>query len=406
MNAESSSQRCARFRAALQGARLPCALVDLDAFDANVDTLVAPARAHEKGLRIATKSVRSPALLRAIATRAGATARGWMTYDALETRALASDGFDDFLLAYPTMQRADVAAIASIAHENKRICVIVDDAVQLDSLDAAARHAETIVDVAIDLDASYRPLGVLTHVGVRRSPIRDAASAVALHAAISARKHLRLTGVMAYEAQVAGLADDAGDALKSAALGALKSRSIVDVARRRAEVVAALRAHGATISIVNGGGTGSIHSSCADPSLTEVTAGSGFYCPHLFDGYRDVRLQPAAYFALQVVRAPASRMRTCHGGGLIASGAAGRDRLPVPTLPDGLTLLSLEGAGEVQTPLLLGEGVQLDVGDAVFFRHAKAGEPLEHFAEVLLVRGDRVVDRAKTYRGCGWSFLG
>jgi D-serine deaminase-like pyridoxal phosphate-dependent protein len=78
----------------------------------------------------------------------------------------------------------------------------------------------------------------------------------------------------------------------------------------------------------------------------------------------------------------------------------------LPALPPGLRLLSLEGAGEVQTPLELGRGVQLDLGDPVFFRHAKAGELAEHFSEYLLVRGTRVEARAPTYRGLGRCFLG
>lgn len=139
---------------------------------------------------------------------------------------------------------------------------------------------------------------------------------------------------------------------------------------------------------------------------SQVTAGSGFLDSHLFDRYRSLSLQPAAYFALQVVRRPGSRMITCHGGGYIASGAAGRDRLPIPALPGGLRLLSLEGAGEVQTPLETDGGADLALGDPVFFRHAKAGELAEHFPEYILVRGDRVEGRAATYRGLGKCFLG
>ena len=35
-----------------------------------------------------------------------------------------------------------------------------------------------------------------------------------------------------------------------------------------------------------------------------------------------------------------------------------------------------------------------------------AGELAEHFDEYALVRGDRIIARAKTYRGLGHSFLG
>ena len=61
--------------------------------------------------------------------------------------------------------------------------------------------------------------------------------------------------------------------------------------------------------------------------------------------------------------------------------------------------------GEVQTPLAVPAGIELGLGDPVIFRHAKAGELLERFAEVLLVSGDRVVDRVPSYRGDGQCFF-
>ena len=66
----------------------------------------------------------------------------------------------------------------------------------------------------------------------------------------------------------------------------------------------------------------------------------------------------------------------------------------------------MEGAGEVQTPLRVPAGVRLELGDPVFFRHAKAGELAEHVPEYLLVRGDQIEDRAPTYRGMGACYLG
>jgi D-serine deaminase-like pyridoxal phosphate-dependent protein len=171
-------------------------------------------------------------------------------------------------------------------------------------------------------------------------------------------------------------------------------------------LASALTEAGLTPAVFNGGGTGSLATCVREEVLTEVTAGSGFVDSHLFDGYRGLALRPAAYFALQVVRRPSDRIVTCHGGGYVASGKAGRDRLPVPALPEGLRLTSLEGAGEVQTPLELPRGVELALGDPVFFRHAKAGELAEHFPEYLMVRGSRVEGRAPTYRGLGRCFLG
>ena len=76
----------------------------------------------------------------------------------------------------------------------------------------------------------------------------------------------------------------------------------------------------ALAAFVNGGGTGSIVSTSADPSVTEIAAGSGLYSPALFDGYRSIRPIPAAFFALPVVRRPRPGIVTALGGGWIASG--------------------------------------------------------------------------------------
>src|SRR5690606_26801049 len=130
----------------------------------------------------------------------------------------------------------------------------------------------------------------------------------------------------------------------------------------------------AELEFVNGGGTGSVAATAADPAVTEVTAGSGLYGPALFDGYRPWRPRPAAFFALSVVRRPGRRFATVHGGGWVASGPAQPDRLPQPVYPPGLRLLPLEGAGEVQTPLTGPGAAQLRIGDRGWVRHAKAGE--------------------------------
>ena len=65
----------------------------------------------------------------------------------------------------------------------------------------------------------------------------------------------------------------------------------------------------------------------------------------------------------------------------------------------------MEGAGEVQTPLLGEAAVRLRVGDRVYMRHAKAGELCERFNSLYLIEGNRIVSEAPTYRGDGFSFL-
>ena len=126
---------------------------------------------------------------------------------------------------------------------------------------------------------------------------------------------------------------------------------------------------------------------------------------HDIDSYSTFTPQPAAFFALPVVRRPSGRVVTALGGGYLASGAGDAGRLPSPWLPEGLRLDKQEGAGEVQTPLLGEPARSLRIGDRVYFRHAKAGELCEHFESLYLVAGDRIVDQVPTYRGDGRAFL-
>ena len=137
--------------------------------------------------------------------------------------------------------------------------------------------------------------------------------------------------------------------------------------------------------------------------MTELAAGSGLYGPTLFDGYRSFRPRPALQVGLPAVRRPAPGVVTLFSGGYVASGAPGRSRLPQP-VDRGLRLLGSEGAGEVQTPLRGSHTARWAIGDAVFMRPAKAGEPLERFEAVHLIRDGRVVETVPTYRGEGRCF--
>jgi D-serine deaminase-like pyridoxal phosphate-dependent protein len=215
--------------------------------------------------------------------------------------------------------------------------------------------------------------------------------------------------MMAYDAQIAGVGDDVpGKPLRSKAIQAMQAASLRDLRERLPLVVDAVRREvasaGGRLEIVNGGGTGSLARTAAVGAVNELAAGSGLYAPTLFDTYRSLDLLPAALFALPVVRRPGPGVVTVMGGGYVASGASGRDRLPRPVLPTGLRLTTTEGAGEVQTPVRGDAADALAVGDRVYFRHAKAGELCERFPTLLLVEGSAVVDEVPTYRGEGRSF--
>ena len=81
------------------------------------------------------------------------------------------------------------------------------------------------------------------------------------------------------------------------------------------------------------------------------------------------------------------------------------DRLPVIAHPAGLSYLTDEGAGEVQTPLRGSGARRLRIGDRVWLRHAKSGEVCEHVNKLHLVHADGRVEETPTYRGEGRVFL-
>jgi D-serine deaminase-like pyridoxal phosphate-dependent protein len=398
--AEESYERLER---ATAGLRAPFALVDLDALWANAADL--ERRAMRKPIRLASKSVRCRALQERVLARDGF--RGTLAFTLPEALWLATHGEQDVLVAYPAV---DGGALAELVDSDARITVMVDDVDQLHAIERAVGRAAS-VRVCLDVDAGWWVLGGRVRVGAKRSPLHTPGQVAALARAVLARERMALVGIMAYEAQIAGVGDaPAGRPLRARAIRAAQTRSVRELATRRAAIVAAvqdvLAANGAPpLELVNGGGTGSLDSTAAEPAVTEVTAGSGLYGPTLFDAYRAFTPRPAALFALPVVRRPGRGVVTALGGGYLASGSADAARLPRPYLPSGLRLDRQEGAGEVQTPLLGDRADGLAIGDRVYMRHAKAGELCERFASLHLLEGGRIVDEVPTYRGEGQCFL-
>lgn len=387
----------ASLRAAGASLDAPCGLIDRDAFDRNISAI--SARADGTPVRVASKSLRTRAALSRILDHEAYV--GVLAYTLPEAIMLARAGFDDIVVAYPTASRTALAELADDAKLRRRITLMVDSPDQLDLIPVSPA-VRVPVRLCLDVDASYLLLP-RTIIGPRRSSIRTPEQAAAFARTIAARPGCALVGVMAYEGQIAGVSDgDTGPA--GAVVRAMQARSAAELAPRRAAIVTAVR-EVTDLEFVNGGGTGSIEGTASESVITEVAVGSGFFSPALFDHYRGFRHEPAAFFGLDVVRRPADDIATVLGGGWIASGPPGADRLPVVAHPAGLGFLSLEGAGEVQTPLRGRAAQGLAVGDRVWFRHAKAGEPAEHLNEFAVVAEGRIAERWPTYRGEGHAFL-
>lgn len=393
--------RLQRYEQAFADLDAPFAFVDLDPMWVNAAQMLA--RAGDKPIRVASKSLRCRALQREILD-SGPRFDGLMTFTLPETLWLAGLGFDNLLLAYPTTDRAALRALGELtaADPDRAPIVMVDSVEHLDLIEGAT---DKPVRLCLDLDAGYWRAGGRFKIGPKRSPLHTPEQARALAVEIARRPALTLVALMCYEGHIAGFGDKvAGKFAQNLIVGRMQRMSFEELRERRARAVELVR-EVADLRIVNAGGTGDLQLVAQEPAITEATAGSGFYAPTLFDSYSTFSLQPAAMFALPVCRRPDPKTATALGGGYLASGVGAKDRMPTPYLPDGLRLDPMEGTGEVQTPLRGKAARRLKVGDRVYFRHTKAGELCERFDRLHLVRGTQIVDTVPTYRGEGRTFL-
>ena len=382
----------------------PFAVVDLATFDANARDLVR--RAGGLPIRVASKSLRCRYLIERVLARPGY--RGVMCYSLAEALWLHAAGTsDNLLVAYPTVDRAGLRALAADAAARQHITITIDSAEHLDFIDATLGDGHPELRVCLELDVSWRPLsrGPVLQIGTWRSPLRTPEQAALFAETILKRPGFVLTGVMGYEGQVAGLGDaPPGHPVRAAVIRFIQSRSVPELRERRTETVRRIRAL-TDLEFVNGGGTGSLEATSTDTSVTELAAGSGLMGPTLFDAYRRFRPRPALVYALPVVRRPAPGIATLFSGGYVASGTGTPDRLPSPFLPAGLRLNRNEGAGEVQTPVVGAAADRLRPGDRVWMRHAKAGELAERLSEYHLISPDAAdTTSVPTYRGEGQCF--
>ncbi|MBL7728360.1 MAG: alanine racemase [Dinghuibacter sp.] len=384
----------------LKGESLPCAVLHLELFYRNIEHIAR--RAGGKQVRIASKSLRCVHALRYI-LETGSPFSGIMTYSGKETLYLAEMGFNNLLLGYPLTSLAVLRELAQLVKNGKQVCFMADCAEHLNMLNKVGKETGCAMPVCIDYDLSNHYPGL--HFGVWRSGINTLQKLERLLDELKKFPFVHLEGLMGYEAQVAGIGDTVyGKGLKSLVVQQLKKKAIRLAEKNRAAAVELIHSRGHNLRFVNGGGTGSMETTAREKVVTEITAGSGFFNGHLFDNYKAFQPEPALLFALEIVRMPNKNTYTCFGGGYIASGATGKEKLPEVYLPEHGLLDAQEGAGEVQTPIRFTQIPEpLALGDPVFLRHAKSGELCERFNEIVVIAQNELY-RVPTYRGSGYSF--
>lgn len=398
---DSSMYTYEEIREALAHIPKPCAYLHVESLERNIESILQ--MSGDKHIRIASKSIRSVKVLRMI-MRYSDRFQGIMCFTADEAIYLYENGFDDLLIAYPTWNETQLRKISQYVKNGATITVTIDCSEHLQRLEQIAKLENGTFLVAIDIDLSSKFPGL--HFGVHRSPIQTVSDVIELIGQINHSSYVKLDGLIGYEAQIAGVTDnDPQNRLRNYIVRILKKRSLKEIREKRTTIMKALQNPGISIRFFNGGGTGSVQTTKEEDVITEITVGSGFYNSHLFDKYSSFRLAPAVGFAIEITRIPKEHIYTCLGGGYVASGVAGKDKLPEIHLPVGAKLTKNEGAGEVQTPVIYHGRIPLKIGDPIILRHSKAGELCERFHFIHLIKDGKIIDKVTTYRGDGKCFL-
>ena len=380
----------------VRNCKFPLVVCDIDAFNQNLERVGEFLRTSKKSMRLCTKSVRVPELIKIVEEKD--FVNGIFTYNSAETLFFAENyKIRDILLGYPTTSPIDIEELCRAASiEGVEISVMIDSKYHINQLEKAAIRHNVEFNILIELDVADHFLG--QNVGVLRSPLRNSEDIIKLARDIEKCKNLKYRGIMGYEAQNASLGDT------SVFIRWIKKRSRKHVNELREKVVNSLISEGLEPEVVNGGGSGCFQETTNEPSITEIGIGSLLFKSHIFDSI--ISLQefiPSLFFVLQVVRKPKENIITCFSGGYVSSGSVRAH--PIVIKPNNLKSFKNEEFGEVQTPLKFDpKKITLDLGDPIFCRFGKAGEPLEHFNDVNIFSKGTFVDKYYTYRGLGKKF--
>src|SRR5690554_5805285 len=244
----------------------PLAFLDLDLLDKNIDLI--KKRVSSKKIRIASKSIRCKYVLEYI-LKNDSIFQGLMTFTAQEALTLIKEGFDDLLMGYPVVNKRDIHGFCEATRNGKSAVLMVDSIQHFELIEEQARQLDVVQPVCIDIDMSSDYLGL--HFGVYRSPINSLEKFKALVDQTMGFQHVKIVGIMGYEAQIAGVGDASPyNGIKNSVIKILKKLSINEVKNRRTACVQYLIDKGLNPTLVNGGGTGSIDSTKQEDLVTEI----------------------------------------------------------------------------------------------------------------------------------------
>ncbi|WPB86186.1 DSD1 family PLP-dependent enzyme [Sediminicoccus rosea] len=226
----------------------PALLIDLDAFEHNLDTMAAFLAPTGAKLRAHAKTHKSPVVARLQMARG---AIGQCVQKVGEAEVLAWGGIPDIMVTNQVVGARKLNRLVALARI-AQVSVCVDDPAQVAAIEEAAAAAGVRIPVLVEID-----------VGGARCGVQAGPPAVALAEVIAASKHLSFGGIQAYHGSAQHIREPERRA--AAIAGA------VEASRRTVEQ---LRQRGLACPVVGGAGSGSFQHEVASGVYTEIQAGS------------------------------------------------------------------------------------------------------------------------------------
>ena len=226
----------------------PALVVDLDAFERNLDLMANAARGAGIALRPHAKSHKCPDIAQA---QIGRGAVGICCQKVGEAEAFVAAGIRDVLVTNEIVGETKLARLAAIA-KKARVGVLADDAASVRHTGAAARAAGVSIEVLVEID-----------VGSHRCGTAPGAPAVAIAQTVARTPGLIFRGIHAYHGAAQHLR--APEERRAA---------IASASKLAAETKAAIESAGVACPTVTGAGTGTWQHERDSGVYTEIQPGS------------------------------------------------------------------------------------------------------------------------------------
>jgi len=227
----------------------PALLLDLDAFEHNLETMAALLAPTGAKLRAHAKTHKSATIARLQAERAGAV--GQCAQKVGEAESLVWGGVGDVVVTNEVVGREKLRRLFGLTRL-ARVSVCVDDGQQIAALEEAAEAIGGRIETLVEID-----------VGMDRCGVPPGPPAVALAERIAGSRQLVFGGIQAYQGRAQHLRRPEE-----------RQAAIAAAAEDTRRTVEQLRQRGLACRIVGGAGTGTFLLEARSGVWTEIQAGS------------------------------------------------------------------------------------------------------------------------------------